>query len=105
MPGGRSINYDFPTGTPALLKVVFTVFFANFVTNFCVELWTSRWAPHQPSPGYSYPIRFEGGVVAYVPPTVGQYEVWGFWSHFVLLAFIFLLFWYYEKTGRAVRYR
>ena len=105
MPGGHRVSYDFPNGTPTLLRVVFTVFIANFVTNFSLGLWASRWAPRQPSSHYSYPIRFKGGIVAYVPPIVGQYEVWGFWSDFVLLAFVGLLFWYYEKTGRAVRER
>jgi len=105
MSGGRRINYDFPNGTPGLLKVLFTVFFTNFVVDFAVGIWASRWAPRQPSAQYSYPIRFKGGIVAYLPPALGKYEVWGFWSGFVLLACIAFSFWYYERTGRAIRYR
>jgi hypothetical protein len=105
LPGGRRINYDFPNGPPVLLKIVFVVYIVNFVTDFAIGIWASRWAPRQPSSNYPYPIRFKGGVVAYVPPAIGHYEIWGFWSGFVLLAFIALLFWYYENIGRAVRVR
>jgi hypothetical protein len=61
VPGGRAVSYDFPNGTPTLLKVVFTVFIAKFVTDFAVGLWASGWAPRQPSNCYSYPVRFKGG--------------------------------------------
>jgi len=104
VPGGRRVSYDFPNGTPALLVTVKVVFVVNFVADFAVGIWASRWAPRQSSSYYSYPIQFKGGIVAYLPSAVGHYLVWGFWSHFLLLGIIGLLFWYYEKIGRAIRY-
>jgi hypothetical protein len=107
LPGGHGhrVNYDFPNGTPSLLKVVFAVFFTNTATILALGFWESGWAPRQPSAYYSYAIRFKGGVVVYVPQAIGLNDVWGFWGGFVLLAVIGLLFWYYERTGRAVRQR
>jgi hypothetical protein len=102
---GRRVSYDFPNGTPAPLIAAFVVFAVNFVADFAVAVWTSRWAPRQPSTDYPNPFRFKGGIVAYLPSAVGHYLVWGFWLHFLLLGAILLLFWYYEKTGRAIRYR
>ena len=105
MPGGRGVSYDFPNGTPALLKLVFSILIANISTVLAVGFWVSRWAPRQPFGPYSYPFRFKGGVVAYLRPPVAYYLEWGFWAHFVLLASILLLFWIYERTGRAIRVR
>jgi hypothetical protein len=105
MPGGHRTNYDFRNGTPALLKIAFAILFTNFVVNFSVGIWASQWAPRYPFGPNSYPFRFKGGIVVYLRPAVGHYLVWGFWAHFALLAFIFLLFWIYEKTGRAIRVR
>jgi hypothetical protein len=105
VPGGRGVNYDFPNGTPPLLVTVFVVFMVNFVADFAVGIWASRWAPRQASTYYSYPLRFKGGIIVYLPSPIGHYLVWGFWTHFLLLGIIGLLFWYYQKTGRAKRYR
>jgi hypothetical protein len=99
------VEYDFPGGTPTMLKLVWGLFITNFVTNFAIGIWASSWAPRQRSSYYSYPIRFRGGIVAFVPPPIGNYLVWGFWSGFLLLGIIALLFWLYAKTGRAIRVR
>jgi hypothetical protein len=88
-----------------MLRVLFGLLFSNFVTDFAVTMWASSRAPRQPSSYYSYPIRFKGGIVAFVPPPLGHYIVWGFWPHFALLGTMALLTWYYARTGRAIRIR
>ena len=103
MPGCRRVSYDFPDGTPKPLQTLFAVLFTNFPVNFILSMWVERRAPRQPSSAFSYPIHFKGGLVVYVRPAMGQYLEWGFWAHFILLGMIFLMFWYYERTGRAVR--
>ena len=97
--------YDFPNGTPMPIKAAFGTMFSNFLVNFSLPIWAEHWTPRQPSIGYSYPLRFKGGIVAYVSPAIGYYIDWGFWAHFAFLAVIGLLFWYYERTGCAIRYR
>jgi hypothetical protein len=99
------IEFDFPSGIPTMLKVVWGLLITNFVVNFAIGIWASSWAPRQRSSYYSYPIRFKGGIVAFVSPLIGHYLVWGFWSHFLVLGIIALLFWFYARSGRALRVR
>jgi hypothetical protein len=104
VPGGRAkIAYDFPDGTPAPLKVVWAALVTNFVADLSIGIWASSWAPRQYSTYYSYPVKFKGRIVVFLPPLLGRYSVWGFWSHFALLGIIAILTWYYSKTGRAIR--
>jgi hypothetical protein len=67
------MEFDFPSGTPTTPKVVWGLFITNFETNFSMGIWASSWAPRQRSSYYSYPIRFKGGIVAFVSPPIGHY--------------------------------
>jgi len=98
-------RYDFPSGTPWPMKVIPLGMIVNFVGFFACDLWAERYAPRQPTIAYTTPMRFKGGVVAFVPSWLAHYVQWGFLSHFVLLGIIFLLLWWYVRNGAAVRVR
>jgi hypothetical protein len=101
--GGYRRSYHFPHGTQRPLKVMFVVLFANFSASFAVTLWAERYAPRKPSVTWSFPVHFKGGVVAFVPSWMGYYDQWSFWSHFVILGVLGLMFWWYVRKGHAVR--
>jgi len=106
MPGfGRRIYYDFPNGIPWPMKVIFVLLFTNFAGSFVVTLWAEYYARRQPTLTCPFPIHFKGGVVAFVPLWLGNYEYWSFWLHFVFLGLIGLMFWVYTRKGQAVRIR
>jgi hypothetical protein len=87
------------------MKVVFVLLFANFAGSLGVSLWAEHYAERQPTVTRPFPIHFKGGVDAFVPSWLGNYEHWSFWLHFVFLGLMFLMFWAYAQKGRAVRVR
>jgi hypothetical protein len=96
-------QFDFPKGTPLLLKGMFVLLFTNFVGSYMVTLWAEHYANRQPTPVSPFPIHFRGGLVVYVPTSLGIYEEWSFWMHFVFLVVIAAMFWWYHRIGQAVR--
>jgi hypothetical protein len=100
--GRRRFDVDFPGGMPLPLKATIGIGIANFAASFGLSEWACTWAPRVASATYSYPVHFRGGKVAFVPPQIGHYIEWAFWSHFVLLAVAALLTWFYERTNRAI---
>ena len=96
-------QFDFPNGTPWPLKAMCALLFANFAASFAMTFWAEHYGQRQPSPMSPFPIHFKGGLVVFVPKWLGLYEQWGFWLHFAFLGFVFLMFWWYTRTGQAVR--
>lgn len=96
-------RFEFAKGTPLLLRGMFMLFFANFLGSYGVSLWAEYYAHRQPTPISPFPIHFRGGLVVFVPTWLGMYDQWSFWLHFAFLAIIGAMFWWYHRTGQAVR--
>lgn len=105
MPFGRRWQFDFPNGTPWPMKAAFAALLANFAGFLTVDLWAEFYAKRQPSPLSPFPIHFKGGLIVFVPSWVGLYEQWSFGLHFAFLGLLGAMFWWYERTGQAVRVR
>lgn len=105
MPGNsrRVAYYHFPNGTPRPMKILFVLLFANFIGSFAATFWAEHYAQHQPTLTRLFPIHFKGGVVAFVPTWLGNYEYWSFWLHFVFLGICGVALWVYAQKGHAVR--
>jgi hypothetical protein len=95
-------KYEFPRGVPLALKVVMTVALANFVLWFATGLYVREFAPLQRSGVNSFATYWKGGLVRFVPPSVGYYLKFGFWVHFLALAVCLVMVRSYAKTGQAV---
>ena len=105
MPGsGNLIRIGFPNRTPVPAIFVTVLLFANLVGLFAVDQWVKRYAPHQPSLSFPFPVKLKPGVDAFAPSWLGRYEQWGFWLHFVLLGLVFLVYGWYVFKGQAVLY-
>ena len=106
MPGvGGQYRFQFTDGEPLAVKIVFSVFFGNFVLWFATGVWAERFAPlHSTNPNF-VPANFKFGVVRFIPPLVDLYLDWGLWIHFCLLGCLALTTWYYVKRGRTERVR
>jgi hypothetical protein len=94
-------QFDFPNGTPWLLKLLFAFFFANFMGLFATTLWAEHYGQRQPSPVSPFPIQFKGGLVVFVPRWLGVYDQWSLWLHFAFLGILGLMLWRYRR--QAVR--
>lgn len=87
-----------PKGWAAVaVYTTFAVLMINFLGEFGAGFAIPRWCPTRPDAMHSYAIRFKGGSVYFVQPWLGKYFVYGFWAHFILLGFIFLLMWLHRN--------
>jgi hypothetical protein len=96
------MRWQFKEKEPASLKVLFALLGINFVGQFAAFYAILRWSPIRPDAAHSYPIRFKGGAVYFVQPWLGKYCDYGFWAHFVLLALMFLIFWFHRDEIERV---
>jgi hypothetical protein len=96
------MRWQFKEKEPVSLKVLFALLGINLLGQFAAVYAIPRRSPIRPDAAHSYLIRFKGGAVYFVQPWLGKYCDYGFWAHFILLALMFLIFWFHRDQIERV---
>src|SRR5215469_3074278 len=97
-------RYEFPNGTPLLLKATFALLCANIAALLALGFWVEMFGQLQPSSTSPFRLHLKFEHVVFVPKWLGLYWEWGVgaWMSFAILGVIVLMRWWYTRTGRAV---
>jgi hypothetical protein len=96
------MRWQFRVKAPLPFVVLFSVFMCNLVIQLATAFAISRWAPQQPDATHSYPIHWRGGIVTFVQPWLGKYCEYGFWAHFIMLALLLPVCWWYRDQMERI---
>ena len=97
------MRLQFKGKTPVSIVVVFVLLGINFIGQWATSYLIPKWAPITPDAAHPYLVRYKGQAGYYVQPWLGRYFVYGFWTHFLLLALFFLMLWLYRDEIERLR--
>jgi len=96
------VRWQFKEKTPTSVVVVLLLFATNTLVQISTAFSIPRWFQQTSDSTHTYPIRFKGGAIYFVQPSLGKYFDWGFEIGFVLLALLFLLLWLHRDKLERV---
>jgi hypothetical protein len=97
------MRLQFKGKTPVPIIAVFALLGVNLLGQMATSYLIPKWSPITADAAHPYFVHYSRFAGYYVDPWLGRYFVYGFWTHFVLLALFFLLLWIYRSQIERIR--